>query len=52
MSFIVANGVFVFLFLNLPFVLGFFSLFTFWWNKYQKYLRKVIEYAKNIHKVP
>lgn len=32
-SFVVANGVFVFLFLNLPFVLGFFSLFTFWENK-------------------
>ena len=51
MLFIVINGVFAFLFLNLPFVLGFFSLFTFWGNKYQKYLRKVIKYAKNIHKV-
>lgn len=51
MLFVVINGVFAFLFLNLPFVPSFFSLFTFWKNKYQKYLRKVIEYTKNIHKV-
>lgn len=51
MLFIVINGVFAFLFLNLPFVSSFFSLFTFWENKYQKCLRKVIEYTKNIHKV-
>lgn len=52
MSFVVANGVFAFLFFNLPFVSSFFSLFTFCGNKYRKYLRKVIKYAKNIHKVP
>ena len=52
MSFVVANGVFAFLFLNFPFVPSFFLLFTFWENKYQKCLRKVIKYAKNIHKVP
>lgn len=52
MSFVVANGVFAFLFFNLPFVSSFFSLFTFCGNKYQKRLRKVIKYAKNIHKVP
>lgn len=52
MLFIVITGVFAFLFLNLPFVPSFFSLFTFWGNKYQKCLRKVIKYAKNIHKVP
>lgn len=52
MSFVVANGVFAFLFLNFPFVPSFFSLFTICWNKYQKHLRKVIKYAKNIHKVP
>lgn len=51
MLFIVINGVFAFLFLNLPFASSFFLLFTFWDNKYQKCLRKVIEYAKNIHKV-
>lgn len=51
MLFIVINGVLAFLFLNLPFVPGFFLLFTFCENKCQKYLRKVIEYAKNIHKV-
>lgn len=51
MLFIVINGVFAFLFLNLPFVPGFFLLFTFCENKYQKYLRKVIECMKNIQKV-
>lgn len=40
MLFVVANGVFAFLFLNLPFVPNFFSLFTFCWNKYQKKLTK------------
>lgn len=29
---------------------SFFSLFTFCGDKYQKCLRKVIEYTKNIHK--
>lgn len=51
MLFVVINGVFAFLFLNLPFVPSFFSLFTFWEGKYQKCLRKVTEYTKNIHKV-
>lgn len=51
MLFIVINGVFAFLFLNLPFVPGFFLLFTFCENKYQKRLRKVIEYTKNTQKV-
>lgn len=51
MLFVVINGVFAFLFFNLPFAPSFFSLFTFWENKYQKCLRKVIEYTKNIHKV-
>ena len=51
MLFVVINGVFAFLFLNLPFASSFFLLFTFCENKYQKYLRKVIEYTKNIHKV-
>lgn len=51
MLFIVINGVFAFLFLNLPFVSSFFLLFMFCENKYQKCLRKVIEYTKNIHKV-
>lgn len=46
MLFIVINGVFAFLFLNLPFVPSFFLLFTFCENKYQKCLRKVIEYTK------
>lgn len=46
MLFVVINGVFAFLFLNLPFAPSFFSLFMFWENKYQKCLRKVIEYAK------
>lgn len=50
MLFIVINGVFAFLFLNLPFVPSFFLLFTFCENKYQKCLRKVIEYTKNIQK--
>lgn len=48
MLFIVINGVFAFLFLNLPFVPGFFLLFTFC---EKKCLRKVIEYTKNIQKV-
>ena len=52
MSFVVVNGMFAFLFLKLPFCAQFFLLFTFWENKYQKYLRKVMKYAKNIHKVP
>lgn len=52
MLFIVINGVFAFLFLNLPFVPSFFSLFAFCGNKHQKRLRKVIKYAKNIHNVP
>ena len=52
MLFIVINGVFAFLFLNLPFAPSFFSLFTFWENKCQECLRKVMKYAKNIHKVP
>lgn len=47
MLFIVINGVFAFLFLNLPFVPSFFLLFTFCENKC---LRKVIECTKNIHK--
>lgn len=51
MLFVVINGVFAFLFFNLPFVPGFFLLFTFCENKYQKCLRKVIECTKNIHKV-
>lgn len=51
MLFIVINSVFAFLFLNLPFVSSFFLLFTFCENKCQKYLRKVIECAKNIQKV-
>ncbi len=51
MLFVVINGVFAFLFLNLPFASSFFSLFMFWENKYQKCLRKVIEYTKNIQKV-
>lgn len=46
MLFIVINGVFAFLFLNLPFVPSFFLLFTFCENKYQKCLRKVIECTK------
>ena len=50
MLFIVINGVFAFLFLNLPFVPSFFLLFSFCENKYQKCLRKVIEYTKNIQK--
>ena len=50
MLFIVINGVFAFLFLNLPFVSSFFLLLAFCENKYQKCLRKVIECAKNIHK--
>lgn len=52
MLFIVINGVFAFLFSKLPFVPSFFSLFTFCGNKCQKRLRKVIKYAKNMHKVP
>lgn len=52
MLFIVINGVFAFLFLNIPFVPSFFSLFTFWDNNHYKCLRKVIKYTKNIHKVP
>lgn len=52
MSFVVANGVFAFLFFNLPFVSSFFSLFTFCDNIHYKCLRKVIKYAKNIHIVP
>ena len=52
MLFVVINGVFAFLFLNLPFVPSFFFLlFTFCENKYQKCLRKVIECTKNIYKV-
>lgn len=54
MSFVVANGVFAFLFLNLPFVPSFFLLFTFCGNKYQKRLRKVINMRKiyiKYHKV-
>lgn len=50
--FVVINGVFAFLFLNLSFVPSFYSLFTFWDNNHYKYLRKVMKYAKNIHKVP
>lgn len=46
MLFIVINGVFAFLFLNLPFVSSFFLLFTFCENKYQKCLRKVINIRK------
>lgn len=51
MLFVVINGVFAFLFFYLPFAPSFFLLFTFWYNKYQKCLQKVIEYTKNIHKV-
>lgn len=51
MLFVVINGMFAFLLLNLPFAPSFFSLFTFCENKYKKCLRKVIEYTKNIHKV-
>ena len=40
MLFVVINGVFAFLFLNLPFAPSFFSLFTFWGintkNAYEK----------------
>lgn len=50
MLFIVINGVFAFLFLSLPFAPSFFLLFMFCENKCQKYLRKVIECTKNIHK--
>lgn len=50
MLFIVINGVFAFLFLNLPFVPSFFLLFTFCENKCQKCLRKVMECTKNTHK--
>ena len=50
MLFIVINGVFAFLFLNLPFVPSFFLLFMFCENKCQKCLRKVMECTKNIHK--
>lgn len=50
MLFVVINGMFAFLLLNLPFAPSFFSLFTFCENKYQKCLRKVIECTKNIHK--
>lgn len=50
MLFVVINGVFAFLFLNLPFAPSFFLLFTFCENKYQKCLRKVIECTKSIHK--
>lgn len=52
MLFVVINDVFAFLFLNLSFVPSFYSLFTFWDNNHYKYLRKVMKYAKNIHKVP
>lgn len=52
MLFIVINGVFAFLFLNFSFMPSFFLLFTFCGDKHQKRLRKVIKYAKNIHKVP
>ena len=52
MLFIVINGVFAFLFLNFSFMPSFFSLFTFCGDKHQKRLRKVIKYAKNIHKAP
>lgn len=50
MLFVVINGVFAFLFLNLSFVSSFFLLLAFCENKYQKCLRKVIECTKNIHK--
>lgn len=49
MLFIVINGVFAFLFLNLPFVPSFFLL-LFCENKCQKCLRKVMECTENIHK--
>lgn len=49
MLFIVINGVFAFLFLNIPFVPSFFSLFTFWGNIHYKCLRKVTKYTENIH---
>ena len=52
MSFVVINGVFAFLFSKLLFCIQFFPLFTFWDEEYHKYLRKVIKYTKNIHKVP
>ncbi len=52
MLFYVINSVFAFLFFNFPFIPSFFSLFAFCWYKHQKRLRKVIKYAKNIHKVP
>ena len=52
MLFIVINGVFAFLFLKPPFCTQFLLVIYFLWDKYQKRLRKVIKYAKNIHKVP
>ena len=52
MSFVIANGMFAFLFLKLSFIIQFFLYFTFWDNKYLKCLRKVIKYTENIHKVP
>ena len=42
MLFIVINGVFAFLFLNLPFVPGFFLLFTFCENKYSNFRNTII----------
>lgn len=41
MLFVVINGVFVFLFLNLPFASSFLSLFTFWENKHQNTYEKL-----------
>ena len=40
MLFVVINGVFAFLFLNLSFAPSFFLLFTFWENKYQNAYEK------------
>lgn len=51
MLFIVINGVFAFLFLTSLLYLVSSYYLHFSENKYRKYLRKVIEYTKNIHKV-
>ena len=52
MSFVVINGVFAFLFLKLPFCAQFLLVIYVLDSNYYKCLRKVIKYAKNIHKVP
>ena len=52
MSFVLANGMFAFLFLKLSFSIQFLSVFYVLDNKCLKCLRKVIKYTENIHKVP